>query len=134
MTTLLQVRKQRAKARVLARREKFMPGGVPKHVRCYDNGGLDVPGGTTDRYTVVFTNARCLGTGGESPFLSMSESPSSSRGVCLRLSTNRVPIDTPTYGHLGKKIKFEDLPKDCQQEVIADYTDYWRLGLPPEGV
>ena len=31
----------------MTRAERFMPGGVPKHIRCYDNGGE-----TADRYTI----------------------------------------------------------------------------------
>jgi hypothetical protein len=36
-------------------------------------------------------------------------------------------IDRPTYGHLGKKITFADLPEDCQKLVISDYRYYWQL-------
>ena len=36
-------------------------------------------------------------------------------------------IDRPTYGHLGKKIKFSDLPEDCQTLVLQDYKEIWGL-------
>lgn len=37
------------------------------------------------------------------------------------------PIDRPTYGHLGKKIKFDDLPEDCQKLVLSDYVYLWNI-------
>jgi len=35
----------------MTRAERFMPDGVPKNIRIYDNGGI-----TLDRYTVVFSD------------------------------------------------------------------------------
>jgi len=107
------------------RREKFMPGGVPKHIRCYDNGGLDAPDGTSDRYIVVFTKANCfLGGRRRSPHLCMSGAPFNPQGICMHGEAAQ-PIDRPTYGHLGKKIEFTALPADCRKVVIRDYEDYW---------
>jgi hypothetical protein len=37
------------------------------------------------------------------------------------------PIDRPSYKHLGKKITFDDLPKDCQELVMSDYKQIWDL-------
>lgn len=51
-----------------ARYASLMPGGVPKMVRCCDNGG-----GTLDRYTVIFTGRYKQGTGGAFWYLGMSE-------------------------------------------------------------
>jgi hypothetical protein len=34
-------------------------------------------------------------------------------------------IDRPTYGHLGKRITFEQLPPDCQMLVWSDYRELW---------
>lgn len=86
------------------RNERLMPGGVPKYVRCYDNGGgaeffckpclafhhvADVTGGrcpsckrtlllvqrgSIDRYTVVFTG-NYAGRGGRCHYLAMSGRP-----------------------------------------------------------
>jgi len=53
----------------MTRVEKFMPNGVPKNIRIYDNGGE-----TVDRYTVVFTG-NFKGRGGRCYYLGMSESP-----------------------------------------------------------
>jgi len=110
------------------RREKFMPDGVPKHVRCYDDGGESI-----DRYTVIFTKANCfMGERGRVPYLAMSGAPFHPQGFCLHCES-REPLDIPTYGHLGKKIKFADLPAACRKVVIRDYEDYWGISdRPPE--
>lgn len=34
-------------------------------------------------------------------------------------------IDYPSYQHLGKKIKFENLPLECQNTVRREYEDLW---------
>lgn len=36
-------------------------------------------------------------------------------------------IDRPSYGHLGRKINFADLPEACQRCVLADYRALWGL-------
>ena len=46
---------------------KLLPNGVPKYVRCYDDGGKSI-----DRYTVVFTKKR---PGGVTLYLGMSSEP-----------------------------------------------------------
>jgi hypothetical protein len=37
------------------------------------------------------------------------------------------PIDRPTYSHLGKKIKWSDLPTECQKCVLDTYCDLWDI-------
>ena len=103
--------------------ESFLPEGKPKFVRIYDNGGE-----TADRFTVVFTGRYGHKTGNETWIIGMCEAPYSPQGVCLHspLPYNERP-DFPTYGHLGKKIKFDDLPKDCQKVVLEDYKYLWDL-------
>ena len=90
----------------------------PRWIRCYDNGGR-----TMDRYTVVFTNTKKR-IEGEFLSLSMSYDPYHPQGVGL---TNLSPksIDTPSYGHLGKKITFDMLPEPCQKRVVEIYNDIW---------
>jgi len=102
------------------RSEKFMPNGIPKNVRVYDNGGESF-----DRYTVVFTG-NYKGRNGICNYLAMSEHPTHPQGFGQHGDSPQV-IDKPTYGHLGKKITFNDLPPDCQKVVIADYKDYWQI-------
>jgi len=80
-----------------------------KNVRIYDNGGR-----TFDQFTVVYMNSpahwqhdgifQCLG---------MSEHPTHPQGFGQH--------GTATPGrHLGKMIKFEQLPVDCQNLVLYD--------------
>jgi hypothetical protein len=104
----------------MTREERFMPNGIPKHVRIYDNGGE-----TFDQYTVVFTgnfknrNHTCY-------YLGMSTDPYHPQGFGQHGESKDI-IDRPTYAHLGKKIKFQDLPERCQDCVIQDYKEIWRI-------
>jgi hypothetical protein len=106
----------------------FVKDGVPRKVRIYDNGGE-----TADRYTVVFTGRYRDKTMGEFWSLGMSGAPFHPQGVGMH-STHPRQIDYPTYGHLGKKISFVDLPEDCQRLVFSDYRYLWDLPLMFERV
>lgn len=101
----------------------LIPNGVPRWVRIYDNGGK-----TADRYAVVFTG-NFRGRDGQCFHLFMSGAPFWPQGVCMHGSTREI-IDRPTYGHLGKRIKFADLNSDCQRAVMQDYVYLWDLDLP----
>jgi len=124
----------------MTRQEKFMPNGIPKFVRCYDNGGLDADKGTFDRFTVVFTG-RYRRRKPDGQFdcwfqhVGMSEFPFSSNGFGQH-GEHQTQIDVNRHGfapaigrknHLGKRIPFDQLPPDCQQLVIDDYRDIWDL-------
>jgi hypothetical protein len=87
----------------------------PRWIRCYDNGGK-----TFDRYTVVFTR-------GKRVYLGMSAHPSHPQGFGQHgeWSKGESSIDWPTYGHLGKKIAFEQLPEECQKCVRETYQALW---------
>ena len=107
-----------------ARTDKFMPNGVPKKIRLYDNGGE-----TADRYTVVFTGripgkgtGQCWGRG-------MSSDPFHPQGIGTWFEYDRM-IDCPTYSHIGKKIKFEDAPAQVQKSIVVDYKYIWGLHSP----
>lgn len=80
---------------------------ISKLVRIYDNGGK-----TLDRYTVVYMNEpeRQYGTYNAR---GMSEHPFSPQG--FGCSCSAMP-----GRHLGKRIFFRDLPKDCQRLVLQD--------------
>lgn len=80
------------------------------NIRCYDNGGK-----TMDRYTVIYMDQpeykhktyACVG---------MSEHPFHPQGFGQHL--------TAMVGrHLGKRIKFEELPEDCQKLVKRDLQE-----------
>lgn len=112
------------------RRERLMPNGTPRWVRCYDNGGK-----TADRYTVLFTGRYP----GRIRFgLCMSALPFHPQGVGQRFEFNGSnPPDRvgsswsgPSIGRscaLGKRIRFEDLPADCQRATLDDYAVLWGL-------
>lgn len=101
------------------RKNRLLPNGIPKYVRCYDNGGE-----TADRYTVVFTGNYAGREGCDN--LGMSAFPFHPYGVCYYDNHNQI-IDKPTYSHLGKKIKFTDLSPDAQRCVLKYYNEYWQL-------
>lgn len=124
------------------RMASLMPGGVPRWIRCYDNGGDPETGGSGDRYTVVFTGAACAkACGGEHPYRAMSDAPYHPLGTGLWCSDEWRAVDCygkdgkryvwpPAIGrkcHLGTRIRFEDLPEDCRRLVLDDYLDVWNL-------
>lgn len=76
------------------------------NIKCYDNGGK-----TLDRYTVVYMDEPA----GTVIFAAraMSSKPFHPRGFGQFVGA------TPGR-HLGKKIKFEELPPDCQKLVMQD--------------
>ena len=104
------------------RSERLLPGGIPRHVRIYDNGGESI-----DRYTVVFTGRIPGKLAGWTFYRAMGEHVGSGTGVC-QFGEVFGPIDRPRYGHLGRKISFEDLPEGCRKVVLHDYRELWDLG------
>lgn len=104
----------------MTRQDRLLPGGKPRWIRCYDNGGKSF-----DRYTVIFTRlqgkteSRCFGIG-------MSEHPTHPQGFGQHFEFDH-QIDRPRYSHLGKRITFDDLPEECQQVVMNDYKSLWEL-------
>lgn len=80
---------------------------IESQIKCYDNGGKTID----HRYTVVFIQRPSLGNTYEC--LGMDDSPFNARGICMH--------GNAVLGrHLGKRIKFEDLPRDCQIAVKND--------------
>lgn len=80
-------------------------------VRCYDNGGR-----SADRYTVVYMDDledkrrnlySCIG---------MNDRPFHPQGIGMH--------GTAQPGkHLGKRVKFSELPADCQKAVLQDLDE-----------
>lgn len=101
----------------------LMPGGVPKKIRCYDNGGMDA-GGTFDRYTVLYLGK----VDDEYHYVGMSAEPFHPQGHGQHGSDSRM-LDVPKRGRsaLGKRIHFEDLPIDCRRLVTRDYISHHNL-------
>ncbi len=107
------------------RRNRLLPNGIPRYIRCYDNGGPEKENGTIDRYTVCYTGNYKGKTKGWHDYVGMSGAPFHPQGIGMHGGTEFRPADRPTYGHLGKKIKFTDLPEDCQTLVMQDYLYFW---------
>lgn len=112
----------------LAKRARVLPDGVPRWVRIYDS---NEPG---DRYTVVFTGNWKGRT--SSLYLGMSGAPFHPQGVCQHGESERaIDCRQGNWGgvsvgrkcHLGTRINFADLPKDCQTAVLMDYRRLWNL-------
>jgi len=100
------------------RKDSLIVNGVPKYIRCYDNTGTNNE--TLDCITVVFSKKRI-----DRQFLHLGSSTTGT-GILVHGSTEQ-PIDFPSYGHLGKKIKFSDLTPKLQKIVMSDYCDLWGL-------
>ena len=103
------------------RRARLLPDGVPRYVRCYDNGGK-----TCDRYTVVFPGRYRHKSRSECLYLGASSEPFPPPGFGPHGSAPSA-IDSPRYSHLGKKVKFATLPEDVQKLTLATYRDLWDL-------
>lgn len=113
-------KKKFSKKKQAERKEALVPNGIPRYIRCYDNGGE-----TADRYTVVYTGNYTHKTNRSFWYVGMSGSPFHPLGIGIHGDSEFRPIDRPTYSHLGKKIKFQDLPEDCQKLVMQDYLYLW---------
>jgi hypothetical protein len=105
-----------------ARAARLMPNGIPRYVRCYDNGGA-----TADRYTVVYTGNYPGKPRGVYEYVGMNSHPFHPLGFGQHGESQNGPIDRPSYGHLGKRIAFNDLPDDCKRLVLSDYRADWGL-------
>lgn len=108
------------KTQIDDRKNRLMPNGTPRYVRVYDNVEA------FDRYTVVFTGHYRRTAWDRFVFLGMSENPFHPQGFGQH-GESSVQIDRPTYSHLGKKIQFKDLPKDCQTATLQTYVEVWDL-------
>jgi hypothetical protein len=111
------------------RQARLLPRGVPRYVRCYDDGRAG------DRYTVCYTG-RGASQDGEYPYVAMSANPFHPQGVGQHGATRDRPCDVDRHGwppamgrknRLGTRIRFQDLPADCRKLVLRDYKEIWGL-------
>lgn len=98
-----------------------MPLGIPRYIRLYDN--RNTPKETYDCITCVFTGNYRAERNDSFWHLGMDANVA---GFCQH-GWSDMQIDTPTYSHLGKKIKWSDLSADCQNAIISTYKDLWNL-------
>ena len=116
----------------MVKRKTYLPGGVPRWIRCYDAGDRIV-----DRYTAVFTGRYRHQTAGEFVYLAMNAAPFHPQGFGQHGATKR-HFDVDKYGwpvavgkeckscpDIGKRIEFKDLPEDCRKLVLQDYVEMW---------
>jgi hypothetical protein len=126
------------------RRVRILPNDLPRYVHVYDNGGVvgtyrhkvklsEFPfskmvteQGSYDRYTVVFTGNYTSRTSRQHWYLGMSGAPFHPQGIGQHGESEH-QIDWPSGGHLGKRIKFQDLPRDCQVCALQTYLNLWNL-------
>jgi len=95
--------------------DRLLLGGIPRYVRCYDNGG---GGATIDRFTVVYTG-NYKGRNGICSYVLMNARPFHPQGFGQHGASSKI-IDAmpgcwagPSIGkscHLGKRIPFAELP------------------------
>lgn len=86
---------------------------IPKYIRVYDNGGC-----TVDRYAIVYTRLKC---DGEFMCVKMSKDADGYHGI-YHHEYSRIQFNS----ELGKKIKWQDLPQNCQREFFPEYEDTWK--------
>ena len=103
------------------RRQRLLPDGEPRYVRCYDNGGR-----SADRYTVVFTGRYRRERDDEFMYLAMNDRPFHPQGFGQH-GWSKSQIDRPSGRHLGRRIRFKELPPDCQRAVLNSYQTLWNL-------
>lgn len=112
------------------REQRLMPDRIPRYVRVYDNGGADAANGTLDRYTIVFTGHWPGRKPGDNLHIGSSERPAHPQGF-YQHGESREPIDRPSYKHLGRKIKFSDLPTAVRVHICDDYRKLWEIPFTP---
>lgn len=112
------------------RQERLIPRGIPRWIRCYDNGGE-----TFDRYTVVYTGRYTHKTARQHWGVGMSTHPFHPQGFGQHFEYP-YQVDAPNGKwppaigrkcHLGRRITFQNLPTDCQKLVLQDYLCLWDL-------
>lgn len=78
-------------------------------IKVYDAGHRMI-----DRYTVIFMNEKH--ENGDFNYLGMSEHPTHPQGVAMH-------GECKPGRHLGRRIKFDQLPVDCRNLVLKEYTE-----------
>lgn len=107
------------------RRESLMPGGVPRYLRIYDNGGAEA-GGSYDRYTAAFTG-RYEKNRGAFLYVAFNGCPTHPMGFWQHGETIGNPVDYPRSAHLGRRIDFGTLPEECQKLLMKEYRELWNI-------
>lgn len=88
-----------------------------ERLKIFDNGGR-----TCDRYTVVYPREQYAGRRYYYPYVSMDENPFHPQGYGQH--GELPPPGRAGFRHLGRRIKFEELPEKCQKLVMQDLSYY----------
>lgn len=94
---------------------RWLEGAPAPVLACYDSG----PNRGIDRYTVLYGAPFWTPDyGRDVPYVAMSGAPFHPQGICQH-------GEMPAYNRksLGKKIRFLDLPPDCQEAVKGDCAE-----------
>jgi len=86
-----------------------MVDGKRKVCRIYDNEG-----GTVDRYTIAFKGYHIPGYGMIYPYLASDENPFHPQGFGQHCESRQFLSGR----HLGKRVRFEDVPGDVQVFIL----------------
>lgn len=113
------------------RKERLMPGGIPKYIRCY----IDFTQKYADYITVVYTGRYRQWTGGEFWARGMNAYPLHPQGIGqMGFYPRQIDVNKsgwpPALGrknHLGTRVLFTELPDDCKRLVLDDYMDLWDI-------
>jgi len=116
--------------------DRLMPNGIPRWIRVWDSGSKK-----NNRYTVVYTGRyrqRGLSRHSCTKEWPLSRYVRMTSGI-YQHGVSRTIIDCPSgfaekMGRkcrhkpaLGRRIRFQDLPDDCQKVVLNDYCDIWNI-------
>ena len=121
------------KTKALSREARFMPGGIPRYVRCYDSSEADDP--SFDTFTVLYTGRAatttdaygnrayeyvCLSGHGSVPFRPADTYNPATKKHCFPPAMGR-------KCHLGRRVPFSAIPYGLQQTVLRDYREIWQI-------
>ena len=108
-------------------------GGIrtPRYLRLYDNRKSKK---VIDNYTAVFTgNYQLRGVpkyrNFQCNYIGFNGWPTSPNQGFWQHGSNNNMIDRPKYSHLGKKIKFQDLPEICRRLLMEEYCEIWDIPI-----
>jgi hypothetical protein len=107
----------------MKKKNLYTESGEPKRITCYMIKREPIP---ADYITVIYTYANKIGLPvGHIMYRAMSEAPYHPLGICIWGEGER-----GRFNPGGSRIKFSDLPEDCQEVVRNDYRDIWESQLP----
>ena len=105
--------------RITERCRRLMPNGVPRWIRCYVNEAEANP------FVVLYTGRYTHKTERQHLAVNCGRDPFWPQGYCVHVETP-VPLDSKRRP--GRRIRFEDLPREVKDVVLVDYVYLWDIG------